>query len=485
MRERIRFVYDGAIREVGDIDPTTTVLEYLRTVERRTGTKEGCAEGDCGACTVVLGVPEGDSVSYRPVNACILFFPALDGKQLITVENLRRSDRELHPAQRAMVDCHGSQCGFCTPGFVMSLFALYHDGAAPERSKINDSLAGNLCRCTGYHSIAQAAWRMFDSAFGDQFAAAQPDTLALLEQIRPSEALHLSHRGKEYFAPHTSEELAELLVRHPDAHILAGGTDVGLWVTKELREPEKLVYVGQVGDLDYVRVEQNQIEIGAAASLQRVMTVMSDIYPDFGEVLRRFGSLQIRNSGTLVGNVANASPIGDSIPPLIALGALVTLRKGERRRELPLDQLFLGYRQISREPGEFIEKVIVPRKQCRFAAYKISKRFDQDISTVLGSFCLELDRDRVKDVRVCYGGLSATPQRAHQCEEALRGSPWDEHTVGLGAKALDRDYSPITDFRGSAEYRRLVARNLLRKFYLETEGTHLTRVLEFQGVGDA
>ena len=462
----IRFLLGGAVRTLTDIDPNMTVLNYLRTVERRTGTKEGCAEGDCGACTVVLGELDGNRVRHRAVNACILFLPVLDGKQLITVEDLKAPDGGLHPVQQAMVDSHGSQCGFCTPGIVMSLFALRQSGVKPDRALIDDTLAGNLCRCTGYRPIVEAAMTMSGTAAPDR------KTVKLLKSIRRNRTLALNGNGRQYFAPTATADLAKLRAKQPDAVMLAGGTDVGLWVTKQHRDLDTLIYVGDVAELKSARVADGWIEIGAAAPYTDAMAVIAEHYPDFGELIRRLGSVQIRNAGTIGGNVANASPIGDTMPALIALGATVVLRRNGKRRDLPLDDFYLGYRKTTLAPGEFIEaiRVPLPAPARRFHAWKISKRFDQDISAVCGAYSLDLNGGRVCDIRICYGGMAATPKRAARCEDTLRGRRWSYEAVEAGVKALAEDYAPLSDMRASSRYRTLAAQNLLRKFWLRTTG---------------
>jgi xanthine dehydrogenase small subunit len=466
----VRFVLDGRVRELTGVDPCMTVLQWLRGVERRCGTKEGCAEGDCGACTVVLGELREGRVRLLPVNACILFLPTLDGKALFTVESLRQGD-QLHPVQEALVECHGSQCGFCTPGFVMSLYALYEGGQVPSRRHIDDALAGNLCRCTGYRPIADAARRAYELG-RTTGAAARDDLASQLRSIARQDTLSLEHDGRRFFAPRTADALAELCERHPGANLLAGGTDVGLWVTKAHRELEVLISVGAVTELADVSVNGGHIEIGAAATLSDAHEVLAEHYPDLGELIRRFGSPQIRNAGTVAGNVANASPIGDLPPALLALDASAVLRRGGVRREVPLDAFFVGYRKTVLQPGEFLERIRLPVRSAgrQFRAYKVSKRFDQDISAVCGAFSIELDGGRVRDVRLAYGGMAEIPKRARACEAAITGRPWSEATVSAALSRLDADLSPISDMRASAGYRHLVARNLLRKFQLETSG---------------
>ena len=502
--DAIRFILDGEVHTVRGIDPNITVLAYLREHLRRTGTKEGCAEGDCGACTVVLAEPDGDRVRFRAVNSCIKFLPTLDGKELLTVESLRAADGSLHPVQRAMVECHGSQCGFCTPGFVMSMLELYKSEERPSRRRLHDALAGNLCRCTGYRPILDAAQKAYgnghggagDGGNGDWLhrpyeAGAGPDDgeREMLERLRAIQRQGtLSVRGpdlaggeRRFFAPHTVDDLAALCEEYPEARILAGGTDVGLWVTKFHWDIDTIIYLGEVAELDRIEVADGHLEIGAAATLTDAWQIIGERFPDMGEMYRRFASPPIRNAATLCGNVANGSPIGDSMPGLIALGATLVLRRGASSRELPLDEFYLAYQKTALEPGEFVERVRIPLEPAdrQFRTYKISKRFDQDISAVCGAFAARLEDGRARQVRVCFGGMAAIPQRAANCERALEGQRWEESTIDAAMAALDGDYTPIDDMRSSAGYRSLVARNLLRKFYLETSGYDgETRVLE-------
>ena len=496
----IRFILDGEVHTVGGVDPNTTVLKYLREHLRRTGTKEGCAEGDCGACTVVVGELDGDRVRFRAINSCIKFLPTLDGKELLTVESLRAADGSLHPVQRAMVECHGSQCGFCTPGFVMSMFELYKSEERPDRRRLQDALAGNLCRCTGYRPIIDAAERMYDgghegnggwlhrpySSEDDEPGAEESEMVHRLRSIQRDGTLEivgpdLAGGERRYFAPRSLDDLAELVETYPDARILAGGTDVGLWVTKFHWDIDTIIYIGEVAELGHIDVVDDHLEVGAGVTLTDAHAAIGERFPDMGELYRRFASPPIRNAATLGGNIANGSPIGDSMPGLIALGTTLVLRRGSERRELPLDEFYISYQKTALESGEFVERVRIPLEPAdrEFRTYKISKRFDQDISAVCAAFCVRLDDGRAHDVRVAYGGMAEIPKRAAGCERALEGAEWNEATIEAGMAALDGDYAPITDMRSSADYRRLVTRNLLRKFYLETSGFEgETRVLE-------
>ena len=487
MTDAIRFLLGDALREVSGLDPNLTVLRYLREVEGLTGTKEGCAEGDCGACTVLLVEPSLDEgrdeagaprLRHRAVNACIQALPTLAGKQLLTVEHLKGADGRLHPAQQAMVETHGSQCGFCTPGFVMSLAALHRDGGPTDRQEIDDALAGNLCRCTGYGPIVEAARTMMSlpmpEAMPEGAAADGSDVLARLEALRPAGTLAVEGEGRRYFAPRRLEDLAALLAEHPDATLLAGGTDVGLWITKQHRRLDPIVYLGEVEGLRALEVHDDRIEIGAAVTYEAAFAALAELAPDFGEVLRRLGSRQIRNVGTIGGNIANGSPIGDSPPPLIALGSELVLCAAEgaglTRRRLALEDFFIDYGKQDRRPGEFVERVVVPRPDpaWSFRAYKVSKRFDQDITAVLGAFNLRIEGGRVAEARICYGGMAGTPKRALACEQALIGRSWDEAGLERGRAALAEDYRPMDDMRASAAYRMAVAQNLLTRAFVET-----------------
>jgi xanthine dehydrogenase small subunit len=476
MRPGVRFLLGDEPRELTDVDPTMTVLRYLREVEGRVGSKEGCAEGDCGACTVVLAEVRGEGLSYRAVNACIQFLPTLDGKQLLTVEDLKSADGSLHPVQQAMVDNHGSQCGFCTPGFVMSLHAMYQDGGSQDRQEIDNALAGNLCRCTGYGPIVAAARAMTD--YDAPAAGGMPgtDVIEQLKAWQEGDGVSLEWQGRKYFAPRTIEALAAIYKHHTEANILAGGTDIGLWVTKQHRRLQSVIYIGDVAELDSLEIVDGVLQIGAGVTYERAIATINEHFPEFGEVMRRIGSRQIRNAGTIGGNVANGSPIGDSPPALIALGARLTLRCGPDTREMALEDYFVDYGKQDRQPGEFVERIDVPLAESDqlFRCYKISKRFDQDISAALGAFAVTLDGSgNVASARICFGGMAATPKRARATETALLGKPWTEETVLAAAAEMAKDYTPLTDMRASADYRMKVAKNLLLKFWLETTEENL------------
>lgn len=468
----IRFVLDGDVVELNDVDPTRTVLQYLREDISRKGTKEGCAEGDCGACTVVVADADGNK---RAINSCIQFLPTLDGKQLFTVESLAGNDR-LHPAQEAMVINHGSQCGFCTPGFVMSLFALYESNPTPSRVEVDDALAGNLCRCTGYRPIVSAAQEM--QALAGESPPVRDDLLATLQR---EEMLAIEHNGRRFFAPKTVEEFASVYSKYPDATILAGGTDVGLWVTKQYRELENIIYTGCVDELSHLNVREECIEIGAAVSLSDVTPVLVEHYPGLEELLRRFASPPIRNAGTLGGNVANGSPIGDSMAALMVVGATLVLRRGGEEREIAIDDFYHDYMVNDMKEREFLVRINVPLPQGDevVRSHKWSKRFDQDISAVCTACRLELEAGKIASFRMACGGLAATVKRAAKTEQTVIGQDWNEATIESACNALAEDFSPISDMRATADIRLLACQNLLRRFFAETQDESLQTVYTY------
>lgn len=481
MVDTIRFLLGDQPVALSDVDPTTTVLEWLRASAGRTGTKEGCAEGDCGACTVVLTEPDGaGSLACRTVNSCIQFVATLDGTQLLTVEDLKRGDT-LHPVQQAMVDAHASQCGFCTPGFVMSLYQLYRtypDGGPPARETLDRALAGNLCRCTGYRPILEAAERMLASPRVRETDAAEAKAVAALEGLRRRTGLAYRDR---FFAPLNLAELAALLQAHPDARLLSGGTDLGLEVTKAHRTIGKIIYLGRVAELRAIVRTNTHLEIGAAATWRETVPALLADWPALDELFARFAGPPVRNAGTIGGNVANASPIGDSPPVLLALDAEIDLFGAAGMRRLQLADFFLDYRKTALAPGEAVARVRIPlpAKGRRLRAYKVSKRHDDDISAVCGVFALTVENGRVSNARVAFGGMAAIPKRAAACEAALEGRPWTLATAEAAAAVLRRDFSPIGDMRASAAYRTKVASNLLLRFWHETEGRAATRAVHY------
>jgi xanthine dehydrogenase small subunit len=472
MPDAIRYFYRGQLHEVTDAEPTRTILQQVREHHHCTGTKEGCAEGDCGACTVVLAELNDDQVALKTVNACIQLLPTLDGKALFTVEDLKQPDGSPHPVQQAMVDCHGSQCGFCTPGFVMSLWGVYlkhqQEGRRPQRKEIDDALSGNLCRCTGYRPIIDAAQRMLDLPP----VRFDRDALATaLQTVRRDGVFTYIHGGRSFHAPRTLEQLVALRARYPTATLLSGCTDVGLWVTKQMRELGDIIHINRVAQLQLLTERDGMLEIGAAVSLDDAYAALCRHYPEeLAEIRQRFASLPIRNAGTLVGNIANGSPIGDSAPWTIALGSEIVLRGPHGQRRIALEDFYLDYQKKDLRPDEFVEAVRIPlrRDGLRFRTYKLAKRFDQDISAVCAAFALTLAGKQVQSARIAFGGMAATSRRAPMAEAALVGREWNEAALEDAIALLTQDYTPLTDMRASSGYRMKAAQNLLRRFWLET-----------------
>lgn len=470
----IRFIRQGQVVALADLAPTRTLLDWLREDAGATGTKEGCGEGDCGACTVVLGELEGEPgaerVRYRAINSCIRFVASIDGCALWTVEDLKGPDGSLHPVQQALVDCHGSQCGFCTPGFAMSMFGLYQQRAAcgatqtVTREQAQEALSGNLCRCTGYRPIIDATQKM------TQYPARPLDEAALVEQLktlREQPAL-----DGPALRPTTLNALLQLRAQHPQAQVIAGCTDVGLWVTKMHGRFDTTLDVTGVGELRRVEEVAGELTIGAAVRLSDAYAALTSHWPELHAFAARFAGLPVREAGTLGGNVANGSPIGDSMPVLLALDARVRLHSLRGSREVPLEDFYTGYRQNVLAADEVLTHVLVPLPpRGMLRAYKLSKRFEDDISAVCLGIRLEIDQGRVTWASIGAGGMAATPVRAVQTEAALLGQPWNEGTVRTAMQTLRREFSPISDMRASADYRREAAGNLLWRYWLESQGT--------------
>jgi xanthine dehydrogenase small subunit len=470
-RECVRLRRRGKIVELPRAQALMTLLDWLRLEEGATGTKEACAEGDCGACTVVLARMRDGLVVHEPVNSCILLTGQADGAEVITVEDLSGVDGPLHPVQAAMLEQHGSQCGFCTPGIVMSLYALHQTAPRPvARQAVLDALSGNLCRCTGYRPIVDAALQACAAAPARPICDVDAAALTSLDDGRD---LVVGEQDRFFAAPASESVLAELYLRNPDAWLVAGATDIGLSVTKALAEPRKVIWLGRVRELAGISRSESELVLGAGVSLARAMPLLAQIHSDLGEVMRRFGSPQVRASGTVGGNIANASPIGDLAPCLIALGARVELARGSERRALPLEDFFLAYRKQDRRMSEYLQRVRIPLlgPDERFRAYKLSKRTDEDIAAVLAAFKLRVEGRIVAAARIACGGMAGVPARARRCEAALVGASLNDRGTWAGAlDVLAADFAPISDHRASAAYRTAALRNLLAKALMEIAG---------------
>ena len=453
----IQFYINGELHREDAISPTTTVLDYLRVSAGQTGTKEGCAEGDCGACTIVVVRKNQDGEPlYEAVNSCLLILPQLDGANVVTVEGLTK-DGNLDPVQIAMVESDGTQCGFCTPGFIMALYALRKGNEKITDGVIHDALAGNLCRCTGYRPIVQAAHQACQDATKDLYGKLRP--------LIPGEGY--AHNRQKFFAPQNLSQLAEMRTDYPKATILAGGTDLGLLFSKDRNPMEAIIYTSSVTELSEIKETKDYLEIGAAVTYTRILPYLERLYPSFATIITRIGSRQIRNVGTIGGNIGTASPIGDTLPCLIALDATLTLFSKGSHRELPLEDFFIAYRRTDLKPGEFIKSIRIPKLKDaqKFRAYKISKRYDQDISSVISACRIEIAGLKVKDIRVAFGGMAAIPMRAVACEGTFFDKEWVEDTALKAGLAVATDFKPLSDHRATKDYRLCVAANLFIRLY--------------------
>ena len=472
----IDFVYQDRIFKIKNPNSNETLLNYIRTKLKKTGTKEGCAEGGCGACTVVLGELKNDKINYNAVNCCIMFLPALQGKQLILVEDLISKDGTLHPVQQAMVNYHGSQCGFCTPGFVMSLFSMFKNYPRFKNSIIKDSISGNLCRCTGYQPIIKAAKSLNNKNKTDHFSENKENTINLLKKIN-NKSIVIYKKDKKYFAPRYVQELKKILKKNIDSHLLSGGTDLSLAVTKERKDLNSIIYINSINELNYIKSNTKYIELGAATPLTKFENYIQKYYPDFTTILQRYGSVQIRNVATIAGNIATASPIGDTLPLLLWLDAKVVLAGVKKTKVVSLNDFFVDYRKTKLKKGQFIESIRIPLfSKNIFKAYKISKRFDDDISSICASFNLEIENKKIKNIKIAYGGMASTPKRAKYCEKILLNSLPTEQIINKAKDALEKDFNPISDMRASRKYRLEVAKNLLHKCFLEIIQKKLIRI---------
>ncbi|PCI61413.1 MAG: xanthine dehydrogenase small subunit [Gammaproteobacteria bacterium] len=508
MSQAIQFLLNNEEISLEKFDPNLTVLQYLREIRYQSGSKEGCASGDCGACTVVIAELSGNSslnsksLNYKSVNACISFIGSLHGKQLITIEHLKPANsinNKLHQVQQAFVDNHASQCGFCTPGFVMSSFALLKQKAKQKeqqnskknqdvsKQEVAHALAGNLCRCTGYKSIVAAAMEITNCDEIDDFTKNEQQTIAALQTINLTASIKVTTDNNQYFAPKSADELAQLLIEHPQATLVAGGTDLALSVTQQAKSIAQLVYLGNVAELNQLSQSKEQLVIGAAVPYSKFTYLLAKPFPELATMIARIGSMQIRNLGTLGGNVGNASPIGDMPPALIALSASLTLQKGQSKRKIAVEDYFKDYKVTDLAESEFIRNITIPKlnENQQLKVYKISKRLDDDISAVLAALCIELspqiknvdgsanNKQQVKSIKIAFGGMAEIPKRALLCEQALQGKVWQQSTIDAAKQVLHQDFQPMSDVRASSEYRMMVAQNLLQKCFIELNNDSL------------
>ena len=473
--DTIKFLFNNKIFKIKNPDPNKTILNYIRNDLKMTGTKEGCAEGGCGACTIVLGELNKNKIVYKAINACISFLPILNGKQLILIEDLSNG-KSLHPVQEAMIKFHGSQCGFCTPGFTMSLFSMHKNNRLINNEIVEEALSGNLCRCTGYRPIIDAAKSLNNKNDHDQFKKEQNKTIKLLKNIKSTD-IEINNKGKKFFAPKTISNLKKLLNKYPDAKILSGGTDLSLEVTKFRKEIKTIISLNSIEKLNFIKKNRNLLEIGATTSLFEFQNVIKNYFLDFHDILKRYGSLQIRNVGTVAGNIATASPIGDTLPLLLTLDAKIVVQGKNQKKIYSLSEFFISYRKTKLKKSEFIYSIKIPiKKDNIFKAYKISKRFDDDISSVCGSFSFLIKKNKITKAAIAYGGMSAIPKRASAIEKKLINSEFTENSFSNAINLINKDFSPLDDMRASSEYRLAVAKNLLLKAFYEIKNKQTIRI---------
>ena len=486
VRNSIRFLLNDRTVDLDKVAASDTLLDFLRLEQRLCGSKEGCAEGDCGACTVLVGRLADGELKYETVNSCIRFVGSLDACHVVTIEHLRGIDGALHPVQQAMVDMHGSQCGFCTPGIVMSLYALWMANASPSNADIETSLQGNLCRCTGYEAIVRAAVAAA-SAGGqaqDVLISERDKVVATLQGLSDGSRVEMGQGDDQFFVPASVDDLAVIRAENPTSVIVAGATDVGLWVNKHMRAIAPAIFISHLDELHRIEETDTGVTIGACVTYTEFQDAVAKHFPQIAVYWNRIGGEQVRNMGTVGGNVANGSPIGDTPPVLIALGASVTLRKGTEQRTVSVEDFFIEYGKQDRQPGDFVEALHIPfpGEDYSFAAYKVSKRRDEDISSVAAAFRIRIADGKVAEAVIAYGGMAATPKRARAVENLLTGKPWSAQTIAEAQAGFADDFSPIGDWRASAEYRALVARKLLTRFLLETTQGHDNTMLHREAV---
>ncbi len=473
VRDHIRFLLNDRTIRLTSLRPDQTLLDFLRLEQGLTGSKEGCAEGDCGACTVLVGRLVDGELTYESVTSCIRLLASLDGCHVVTIEHMRAADGGLHPVQQALNAFHGSQCGFCTPGIAMALYALYMRNPAPDHDAVAEALQGNLCRCTGYAPIFRAATHFADygDPASDPLLAERARVASVLEEFADGSEVRSGRGEARFVIPPNADALADVLEVMPEARIVAGMTDVGLWVTKFMRDIAPAVFIGNIPDLKSISATEDALTFGAGVTYSEALPVIEAHLPQLSGFWKRIGGEQVRNMGTLGGNIANGSPIGDTPPAFIALGAEITLRRGNERRVLPLEDFFIAYGKQDREPAEFLESIRVPLPgpDDLYAVHKISKRRDEDISSLCGAFRLTIRDGVIADARIAFGGMAAVPKRARAVEAALVGKPWSEATMLASQAALAEDFTPISDMRASAEYRARAAANLMLRVYLDAD----------------
>ena len=474
----VRYVHNNEIIEIINPDPNETLLNYIRNKLNKSGTKEGCAEGGCGACTVVLGILKKNKIYYQAINSCIVFLPTLHGKQLILIEDLSLKNGSLHVVQKEMLNFHGSQCGFCTPGFVMSLFSMYKNNFSFNDKIIKNTISGNLCRCTGYKPIINAAKSLNGKSKTDHFSKNSQITINQLKKISKEKTkITINNNNKKYFAPTNIKDLRVLLKQYPESKILSGGTDLSLEITKLRKKIDSIIYIGSLKDLNYIKKYENYIEVGSSTPLIEFEDIIKKYYLDFYEILLRYGSNQIRNVATIGGNIATASPIGDTLPLLLSLNAKLIISNYRNDRIFPLNGFFISYRKTKLKKGEFIKSIKIPIfKNNIFKAYKISKRIDDDISSVCASFNIKIINDNIKNISIVYGGMSEIPKRAINCENSLLNKYLSKDLIYEAQKYLEKDFQPIDDMRASSKYRMIVAKNLLLKCIIEIINKKLIRI---------
>ena len=464
IKNEIEFILNDELIKINNVDTNVSVLNYLRIDKRLTGTKEGCASGDCGACTAIIAELKNNKLEYKAINTCIMFLYSLHGKQLITVEHL--SNSKLHPVQQSIVDNHGSQCGFCTPGFVMSMFGMYKDKVKPSNQNIDEYLAGNLCRCTGYNSIKKAAKKMYSYGRKDKFSKNENKIIKLLKKIKHNDIL-ISKNNNKFYIPINLKNLIQYTQNNKQYKFVTGGTDIALEVTKKNNNINSLIYLGNNKDLNYIKIKENYINIGSATPISKIIPTLKKYYPSFADMFDRYGSTQIRNVASIGGNLGSASPIGDSLPALLALNTKLILQS-KNQRLLDIKKFFIAYRKTALKNNEFIKEIRIPiLKNHIFKCYKISKRIDDDISSLFVAYLIKLKNNIIIDINIAYGGMDSIPNFAFKTQKYLIGKEFNLKNIEKSKQLIEKDFNPLTDVRASSSYRKLVSKNLMDRLFLE------------------